>query len=37
MAENGQITNDNKRGIGDVYQATSPFNAHNQQIAIFRK
>ena len=33
MAENGQITKDNKRGIGDVYQATSPFNAHNQQIA----
>ena len=33
MAENGQITNDNKRGIGDVYQATSKFNANNQQIA----
>ena len=33
MAENGQITNDNKRGIGDIYQATSPFNANNQQIA----
>lgn len=33
MAENGQITNDNKRGIGDVYQATSTFNANNQQIA----
>ena len=33
MAENGQITNDNKRGIGDIYQATSTFNANNQQIA----
>lgn len=33
MAENGQITKDNKRGIGDVYQATSKFNANNQQIA----
>lgn len=33
MAENGQITDNNKRGIGDIYQATSPFNANNQQIA----
>ena len=33
MAENGQITDSNKRGIGDVYQATSKFNANNQQIA----
>ena len=33
MAENGQITDYNKRGIGDIYQATSPFNANNQQIA----
>lgn len=32
MAENGQITDNNKRGIGDIYQATSPFNANNQQI-----
>lgn len=33
MTENGQITDNNKRGIGDIYQATSPFNANNQQIA----
>lgn len=33
MAENGQITDSNKRGIGDIYQATSTFNANNQQIA----
>ena len=33
MAENGQITDNNKRGIGDIYQATSTFNANNQQIA----
>lgn len=33
MAENGQITNDNKRGIGDIYQSTSKYNANNQQIA----
>lgn len=33
MAENGKITDNNKRGIGDIYQATSPFNANNQQIA----
>lgn len=32
MAENGQITDDNKRGIGDIYQASTPFNANNQQI-----
>ena len=32
MAESGQITNDNKRGTGDIYQASTPFNAHNQQI-----
>ena len=33
MAENGQITKDNKRGIGDIYQSTSKYNANNQQIA----
>lgn len=32
MAEQGKITSDNKRGIGDIYQASSSFNAHNQQI-----
>ena len=32
MAESGQITNNNKRGTGDIYQASTPFNAHNQQI-----
>ena len=33
MAENGQITDSNKRGIGDIYQSTSTFNANNQQIS----
>lgn len=28
-----EITDNNKRGIGDIYQATSTFNANNQQIA----
>ena len=33
MAKAGEITNDNKRGIGDIYQSTTAFNAHNQQIS----
>ena len=32
MAKAGEITENNKRGIGDVYQSTSSFNANNQQI-----
>ena len=29
---NNDITNDNKRGIGDIYQSSTAYNANNQQI-----
>lgn len=32
MSQNGKISDTNKRGIGDIYQASTPFNANHQQI-----
>ena len=32
MANNNEITENNKRGTGDIYQSSTPFNSNHQQV-----